>query len=163
MTRTEKIGHLFDYPYEERDDKVKELWGEEAHMYNMHIWFSKSAPWPEILQTIRKGATASAYVTLTQDDFDVITADDLRNNSDEAAALIGWWKEVFGEHNGCVQLDFQLYDENTIVCRVCTEEGYRGDSDGFGVEPDMWANALFDFEGKVIRPFRPGYQFSKGF
>ncbi len=35
------------------------------------------------------------------------------------------------------QLDLELYDDNSLVCRVCTEESDRGDEDGFGVEPDM--------------------------
>lgn len=57
------------------------------------------------------------------------------------------------------QLDLELYDDNCIVCRVCTEEGDRGDEDGLGVEPDMWASALFDFEGNIIQTFAPGYTF----
>ena len=44
-----------------------------------------------------------------------------------------------------------------VKLRVCTEEGDRGDEYGFGVEPDMWASALFDFEGSVIQPFALGY------
>lgn len=43
------------------------------------------------------------------------------------------------------------------MSRVCTEEGDWGDEDGFGVESDLWASALFDFEGKIVRPFCPGY------
>lgn len=47
-------------------------------------------------------------------------------------------------------LDFELYDDNSIVCRVYTEESNRGDEYRFGVESDMWASALFYFEGNII-------------
>ncbi len=157
LTRAEKIAHLFDYPYPQRLEMVHELWGENASEYAEIVHFPPMTPCEEIVTVIKlTGKTQYAYVSLCDDDFGVITNDDIEKNCDEALALIRWYKKVMSSKQP-VKLDFSLYDEKTLIGKACTEEGYRGDSDGFGVEPDMWANALFDFEMKVIAPFRPGY------
>lgn len=59
-------------------------------------------------------------------------------------------------------LNLKFYDNNSLVTWVCTEEGDHGDEDGFGVETDMWACALFDIEVNIIQPFAPGYIFKPG-
>lgn len=157
LTRAEKIAHLFDYPYPERLAKVKELWGIDASEYVGTVEFPPMTPWEEIVTVIKQtGKRQYAYVNLSADNFDAVTKHDILRKSDEALALVGWYKEVMKSKQP-IKLGFDLYDEKTLICRVCTEQGYRGDEDGFGVEPDMWANALFDFEGNVIRPFIPGY------
>ncbi len=159
LTRAEKLEHLFDYPYEERHDKVRELWGDAAREYNESVMFPPSTPWEEIVAVIKKtGKTQEAYVTLGVNDFDVISIEDFRRKEDEICALLGWRKVVLSSGKP-IRLGFDLYDEKTLVCHVCTEQGYRGDGDGFGVEPDWWASALFDFKGNVIGPFRPGYTY----
>ncbi len=159
MTRTEKIKQLFNYPYPERLEKVKELWGTSASEYAEMVNFPQGTPWEETIAVIRQtGKKQYAYVILKEGDFGVITNDDIVNNCDNSLALVGWYKEVMNSGQP-IQLGFELFDDKTLICHVCTEEGYRGDEDGFGVEPDMWASALFDFEGNVIGPFRPGYKY----
>ncbi len=37
LSREEKIDQLFSYPYGEREDKVKGLWGEDAHEYSQTV------------------------------------------------------------------------------------------------------------------------------
>ncbi len=161
LSRAEKIEHLFDYPYEERRDKVKELWGDEAQIYAEHIHFPFPAAWPDLVAVLKKiGKSQNAYVRLTEQDFKVITPDDWRRDKDETWALIEWHHEVM-KSKELVLLEFDLYDKETLACNVCTQMGDRGDSDGYGVEPSCWANALFDFNGKVTRPFSPGFQWPK--
>ncbi len=157
LTRAEKIAHLFDYPYPERLTKVKELWGIEASEYAETVNFPPMTPWEEIVTVIKQtGKMQYAYVNLSVDSFGAITNHDLSRNSEEALALVRWCKEVMRSKQP-IQLGFNLYDKETLVCRVCTEAGDRGDEEGFGMEPDKWASALFDFEGNVIQPFTPGY------
>ncbi len=159
LTRAEKIAHLFDYSYPERLEKVRKLWGESATEYDERVSFPPNTPWNEIVAVIKQtGKTQYAYVTLKVGDFGVITHDDLENNCDESLALVGWRQKIM-DSDRLIQLKFQLYDEKTLIARVCTERGYRGDEDGYGVEPDMWASALFDFKGNVVAPFRPGYTY----
>lgn len=46
------------------------------------------------------------------------------------------------------RIDFEL-----IELMVCIEEGYRGDSDGFGVEPDVWMKGYLSMDGRFASPF----------
>ncbi len=159
LTRAEKTAHLFDYPYPDRLKKVKELWGEKASEYGGTVYFPFMTPWEEIIAVMKQtGEKQYVYVKLGVNDFGVITNEDIMNKEDESLALVRWHDKVMNDAQP-VLLGFEMYDEKTLICRVCTEEGYRGDEDGFGVEPDMWASALLDFEGKVIGPFRPGYTY----
>ncbi len=157
LTRAEKIAHLFDYPYPERLTKVKELWGMDASEYVGTVEFPPMTLWEEIVTVIKQtGRIQYAYVNLSADSFGAIVNQDLLRNNEETLALIGWYKKAMKSRQP-IRLGFELYGEKTLICRVCTKQGYRGDEDGFGVEPDMWASALFDFEGNVIRPFAPGW------
>lgn len=157
LTRAEKIAHLFDYPYSEQYEKVQELWGKDASIYANTEHFPQMTPWKEIAAVIKQtGKEQYAYVNLKENDFGAITNDDILNNDDSALALVRWYKKVI-DSGQPTQLAFELYDETTLIGRVCTERGYNGDEDGFGVEPDRWACALFDFEGHAVKPFRPNY------
>lgn len=156
-SRAEKIEHLFDYSYDERADKVEELWGIEATEYDGHICFPCQTPWEEIMAVLKKtGKEQHAYVILDRSCFGDIICEHTVSRDPEVKALYKWYRRVTRSKRA-ILLGFELYDESTLVSRVCTEEGDWGDEDGFGVKPDLWASALFDFEGKIVRPFCPGY------
>ena len=166
LSRAEKIKSLFDYPDEMRDSQAKGLWGPDAYAYSNHIWFPIDAPWNEIVEVIKHSHGSHAvYVRLTYKDFKSFDSDYTvrgfergkdRTSGHEYVAFAKWRKKILRSSRP-EPLDLELFDENRIVCRVCTEEGDRGDEYGFGVEPDVWASALFDLDGNIIRPFAPGY------
>lgn len=172
LSRAEKIKHIFDYPESMRDSQAKDLWGPEASGYYEHIHFPPTASWKEVVEVLKSShnCQCTAYVQLTDKDFKIFDTDELRRENerekglplykckfnDEYRAFLAWRKKMLRSSTP-KQLNLELYDDNSIVCRVCTEEGDRGDEYGFGMEPDMWASALFDFEGNVIQPFVPGY------
>lgn len=170
LGRAEKIRCLFDYPASTLDVRVKDLWGPEAFGYGKHIYFPITASWNEIVAVI-KGSRhkQTAYTQLRPKDFDVPDISVLRNGNlhywnrrvleNEYYAFLSWRRRVLNDSRP-EPLDFELYNDNTLVCRVCTEAGDRGDESGFGVEPDRWACALFDMDGRVIRPFVPGCLFA---
>ncbi len=173
LTRAEKIRHIFDYPESMRDSQAKDLWGLEASGYYEYLHFPPTAPWEEIVEVLKSShhCQCTAYVRLTDKDFKLFGEEyykQLREKEkdlpfkyrlwqdSEYCAYLDWREKMLrGSKPKLLNLEF--YDDNHLVSRVCTEEGDHGDEDGFGVEPDMWACALFDFEGHVIRPFAPGF------
>lgn len=171
LSREEKIEHLFDYPESMRDGQAKDLWGPEASGYCEHIHFPPTVPWEEVVEVIKRSRHyQTVYVRLTDKDFKTFDADDLegvyreeeklpiykQKFGNEYRAFLAWRKEML-RNTKPKPLKLELYDDNRLICRVCTEEGDRGDEFGFGMEPDMWASGLLDFEGNVIQPFVPGY------
>ena len=176
LSRVEKIKHIFDYPESMRDSQAKDLWGSEASGYYEHIYFPPTAPWKEVVEVIKSNhhCQCIAYVRLADKDFKFFDEEDIKKLREKEDALPLMyslrlhseyyayleWREKMLRSSKTKLLNLQFYDDNSLVCRVCTEEGDRGDEDGFGVEPDMWASALLDFEGNVIQPFAPGYIFS---
>lgn len=178
LSRAEKIKHIFDYPESMRDSQAKDLWGPETSGYYEHIHFPPTAPWKEIVEVLKSchNCQCTAYVRLTDKNFKCFGEEDLKKlrekekdlpfkyrlwQDSEYCAYLKWREKMLrGSKPKLLNLEF--YDDNSIVSRVCTEEGDRGDEDGFGVEPDMWASALFDFKGNVIQPFAPGYILNHG-
>lgn len=172
LSRAEKIKHIFDYPESMRNNLVKDLWGPDASVYCEHIYFPPTASWEEVVEVIKSSRQRhSAYIQLTYKDFKTYTPDELQKEckkrknlpfkfqiqaDNEYHAFMAWRKKILHSHTS-QPLNFELYDENSILCRVCTGEGDYGDEYGFGVEPDMWASAIFDFTGKIIQPFAPGF------
>ena len=149
-----------------RDTQAKDLWGPEAYGYYGHIYFPAGASWKEIAEVMKNSRTShTVYVKLTNKDFKVFDPDympekfESRNDRavrHEYVAFTKWRARVL--RRSCLeQVDMEFYNDHSLVCRVCTEEGDRGDEYGFGVEPDMWASALFNFDGNIILPFAPGY------
>ncbi len=160
LTRAEKIEHLYDYPFEERHEKVEELWGEKASICAEHVVFPHPTAWDDLVTLLKKtGYSQMTYLHLTEKDFKQLTPDDWRRDWFDADAFIDWQNEVMKEEERF--LEFSLYDDDTLLCNVCTKNRGYGDSDGYGMEPSSWACALFDLNGNVIRPFAPGYQWSK--
>ncbi len=177
MNRADKIKDLFKCTESEFNVRVKELWGEEAQTYSYDITFPVSAPWAEIAEVIRmRRAYHMVHIVLTEDDFMYYVEDEIpkklydengrlkkplksyRKTSDSVEyKAYKDWRSMMLRNRRPKRLDVRLYDENTLISRMCTLEGGRGDEDGFGVEPDMWASALIDFNGRVVRPFSPGY------
>lgn len=177
LSRAEKIKHIFDYPESMRNSQAQDLWGAEASGYNKHIYFPPTAPWKEVIEVIKNNPHCYARydIRLTDKDFKFFDENDmikLREKTKdlhpkyslrqdrEYYAYLGWRNRILRSSKP-EKLNLELYDDNRIVCKVCTEEGDSGDEYGFGVEPDMWAIALFDFEGNVIQPFVPGFIFSQ--
>lgn len=178
LSRAEKIKHIFDYPESMRDSQAKDLWGPEAFGYYEHIHFPPTTLWKEVVEVLNSchNCQCTAYVRLTDKDFKCFGEEDFKKlrekekdlpfkyrlwQNDEYCAYLKWRKKMLrGSKPKLLNLEF--YDNNIIVSRVCTKEGDRGDEYGFGVEPDMWASALFDFEGNVIQPFAPGYIINHG-
>lgn len=168
LSRTEKIQALFDYPASMRDMQAKDLWGPDAAGYYEHIYFPVGAPWKEIVEVIKNSHSShTVYLRLTYKDFKVFEPGYIKSEFEgtkdrfsrhEYVAFTIWSKKILRSSKP-VLLNMELYGKNRIACWVCTEEGDHGDEYGFGVEPDMWASALFDFEGNVIRQFAPGYIF----
>lgn len=169
LDRAEKIKHLFDYPESMRSSLVKELWGPEAiGGYREHIYFPPDAPWCEIIEVIKNSQECqTVYMRLTDKDFKVFSPEmereiynkvDLYTKREYVAFAI--WQEKVLRNSKPIPLDLEHYDENSLVCRVCTKEGDYGDEHGFGMEADMWASAIFDLDGHVIRPFEPGCIFA---
>ncbi len=177
LSREEKIDQLFNYPYGEREEKVKELWGEDAHEYSRTVWFPRSVPWDEILQVLRNTEEEQhIYFTPKEEDILFIRYDDLEiskmneeekifsryysRKMDEFISFQDWRRKILDRAKPkTIQIPIDWYDENTLVSHLCIEEGDYGDEDGFGVEPDVWVSALFDLIGNVVRPFEPGYIF----
>ncbi len=172
LNREAKIKTLFDYPASMRDSQAKDLWGPEASGYYERICFPPTAPWNEILEIIKNSnARQTVYVKLTDKDFKVFNSHDIKKMNEKKETLplkysmllsreyhaFLKWREKMCRSSKPKRIDLELYDDNRLISRVCTEEGDYGDEQGFGVEPDMWTCALFDFEGKVIQPFAPGY------
>lgn len=173
LDRGEKIKHIFDYPESMRDSQAKDLWGQEAYGYSRYIFFPPDASWKEIVEVIRSNhkCQCSVYIRLTEKDFKFFDEDDLKKlrkkvknlpsksgfilNREYCAYLR--WREKLLNSSKPELLGIEFYDKKSLICRVCTEEGDWGDEYGFGVEPDMWACALFDYEGNTIQPFAPGY------
>ena len=178
LSRTEKIRHIFDFPESMRDSQTKDLWGPEASGYNNYIYFPSTAPWEEVVEVLKSNhdCQCTAYVRLTDKDFKFFGEEDFKKLREKGKKLrliyslrydneycaYQEWREKMLRGTRPKLLNLEFYDDNSLVSRICTEEGDRGDEDGFGVEPDMWACALFDFEGNVIQPFAPGYIFKPG-
>ncbi len=168
LSREEKIRHLFEYPAEMRDRQAKELWGPKAGGYNEHIYFPPDAPWHEIVEVIKHShGSQMVYMRLKEKDFMTFDAEsrkrererrniDRKRPNAEYLAYLEWRTKVL-RRSKPEMLSLELYRDNKIICRVCTDEGDYGDEDGFGVEPDWWASAIFDMDGNTIRPFSPGY------
>ncbi len=170
LTRAEKVEHFFDYPEETRQDRVKELWGEEAHQYMMHIYFPLNTPWDEIvtITKLTKGQSQSIYLTLAADDFQIYeaAADSLTSEGKLDRYQLRKWEERITFQAWCVRTirdkqpiraELKWNKESQLVANVCIEEGGYGDDDGFGVEPTVWGSAILDETGKIICPFSLGY------
>ena len=141
LSRIEKIKHIFDYLETTRNSQAKNLWGPEASGYNEHIHFPLTAPRKEVVEVIKSSHYShTAYVRLTDKDFKIPNPDDLRKESESKRNLPLWysfrfdneycaflvWCEKMLSNSRPKQLDLELYDEKTLVCRICVEEGDRG-------------------------------------
>lgn len=172
LSRDGKIKSLFNYPESMHERYVKELWGPEASVCYGHISFPPDAPWSEIVEVLKSSHSHhTTYVHLNSEDFKMPGPEELNTEYEklkdkpihyrlelyEDYQAFFFWRAKMLRSPGPKKLDLALYDDSSLICRVCTREGYRGDDDGFGVEPDSWASALFDLDGNVIRPFAPGY------
>ncbi len=159
LSRAEKIAHLFDYPYDERGEKVRELWGKDASEYVERVCFPYGTPWHEMVTVLKMtGKSQKIYVRLTIDDTYAVSVEDMERNEDAATAMLGWRKELYTDAQK-VLLYVSKFDETRLLGSVCIDEGYRGDSDGYGVEPSVWVCALYDYDGRIVAPFKPGSKY----
>ncbi len=137
-------------------------------MYNMHIWFSKSVPWPEILQTIQKtGSSQLVCINLTEEYFQPLSSDTAdttgrppvlpfdREINPDYYTFQNWKREVLSQRKPA-KFSFSIYDDTRLYCNVCIKDGGRGDSDGFGVEDSLWVGMVININGTIEVPFRIG-------
>ena len=54
---------------------------------------------------------------------------------------------------GFIVCDAERIEFGLIKLYDCIEEGDRGDSDGYGVEPDTWITAYANLKGELVSPF----------
>ena len=47
----------------------------------------------------------------------------------------------------------ELMPDGNVMLELLVEEGDHGDEDGFGVEPDIWANGIMGKDGKMLKLF----------
>ncbi len=155
LSREEKIKRFFENPEEIRDELAKELWGPEAEYRSEHnIFFPVGTSWYEIAEVIKKTHSSQwVYVTLTKEYFQPLPTD--RELYPDDYAYWNWRNKVLTAEKP-VMLSFKMFDDTRLICNVCTKDGGRGDSDGFGVEDSSWACMAININGTIEVPFRAG-------
>lgn len=53
---------------------------------------------------------------------------------------------------GYIEMNVHLLEEGKIYLSAFVEEGYMGDEDGFGVEPDVYLCGSVSIDGTFITP-----------
>ncbi len=174
LSREEKILNLFDCPPSWRRKQVQYLWGADAVGYGDWVRIPSDVAWSEIAKvTSVENCRCSVTMKMKREYISQINLDEFhellgqvnkpgefcRIDPDYADrefwAFCSWRNTNFFGGKEYV-FTVEKFDENTLLFMLCTCRGSYGDEDGFGVEPDMWTSALFDFNGNIVRPFQPG-------
>lgn len=177
LSRTEQIRTLFDLPLSVRCEQARFLWGPDAHAYDRHVCFPWGVSWEEIVEVVKISGDVSQTATLPMKRVYFSDIDwqgfqkimgrvniprrpcsiDPRYADREYFAFDRWrHKMLSGERPRRAEVCIRMFDDRTLLLYKMTEAGDRGDEQGYGMEPEMFASALADMSGNVIRPFRPG-------
>lgn len=174
LSREEKILNLFDCPSSWRRKQVQYLWGTDAVGYGDWAQIPSDIAWSEIAKVICNGnCRCSVTMKMKREYISQINLDEFHellgqvnkpgefchidpDYADREFWAFSSWRNTnfFGGKEYVFTVE--KFDENTLLFMLCTRRGSHGDEDGFGVEPDMWTSALFDFNGNIVRPFLPG-------
>lgn len=174
LSREEKILNLFDCPPSWRRKQVQYLWGAEAVGYGDWVRIPSYVAWSEIAKvtnigncrcsvTMKMKREYISQINLIEfhellelvnkpEDFCHIDPD----YADREFRAFSSWRNAnfFGGKEYIFTVE--KFDDNTLCFILCIGLGSNGDDDGFGIEPDMWTSALFDLNGNIVQPFRPG-------
>ena len=134
--------HLFDkveYPF-----KFPQYYGCEK------LEQDKPTGWQQVIRHLKLFAWMNSerfpvhrvYIPVTRDSFD-------------ETAYYDYWSKIevcSWKNKNYIYARAQWENDKVTVLRLA-EEGYRGDEDGFGREPDIWIEAQLDENGEFIVPF----------
>lgn len=173
LSREQKLEKLFVCPDLWRCHQAQDLWGEGAYGFGDMVNIPYGVSWEEVVKVV---FATKHYCKITLkvkpeyiSDIDLdefmhlvkrinkpgkICQIDPRYVQKEFFAFSKWRRKYSGKSK-CL-FYAERFNDNSLILFVCTEEGDRGDEDGFGVEPDMWTSAIFDLHENPIIPFRPG-------
>lgn len=168
LSREDQLRTLFDCPSSWRRNQVQHLWGAEACGYGECVHIPPGVALSEVAQALHSGkGHCSVKFEVKREYLSQMNLDEfhrqlkLANESGEFycsdpdyadreyRAFNSWRNSNFlGEKEYIFTVE--KFDENTLRFIYCTEQGDNDDEDGFGVEPDMWTSALFDFNGNIV-------------
>lgn len=174
LSREQKLETLFECPDSWRCRQAQSLWGEDAYGFGEMVNIPYGVSWEEIVKIV---FSTKHYCSITlevkpeyisdmdHDAFMLLVKqankrgepfqEDLSYAQKEFCAFSAWRTARCRGKSNCL-FYAEKFDDNSLILFACTEEGDRGDEDGFGVEPDMWTSAIFDINGNPIILFRPG-------